>query len=297
MHKPLLIEKSAYAALYIILGLLAFLTLYPFLQVIATSLSSSRAISSGEVFLWPVGWSTQSYRNLIEDGQLFVAMRNTVLVTAVGTCFNIAATVMAAYPLSRRRLLGRNPILMMITFTMLFSGGIIPNFILVKSLGIMNTYWALWLPALVSTYNLFVMKTFYEGLPVELEESASIDGANDLRILGSIILPLSKPILAALTLFYAVNWWNSYFQVLMYITKSDKLTLMVKLLQMIDTTSQNLLNSSQTSGSEGATFQTMVTPEGLRASAIVISIAPILIVYPFLQKYFVKGVLIGSVKG
>lgn len=290
-------EKISYSALYVFLGLMAFLTLYPFLQVIATSFSSSRAISSGEVFLWPVGWDTRSYRNLIEDGQLFAAMKNTVWITLLGTAMNIMATVMAAYPLSRKRLLGRNPVLMMITFTMLFSGGLIPNFILIRTLGIIDTYWALWLPGLLSTYNMFVMKTFFEGLPAEMEESASMDGANDLRVLWSIILPLSRPILAALTLFYAVGWWNSYFNVLMYITSSDKQTLMVKLLQMIDTTAQNLLNASQTSGSEGAAFQAMVTPEGLRAAAIVISITPILVVYPFLQKYFVKGVLIGSVKG
>ena len=289
--------KLTYAIIYLFLAVLAFLTLFPFVNVLATSLSSSRAIMSGEVFLWPKEINFYSFRNLIEDGQLFIAMKNTVVITLVGTFFNIAATVMAAYPLSRRRLKGRNTILMMITFTMLFGGGIIPNFILVKSLGIMNTYWALWLPGLVSTYNFFVMKTFFEGLPTELEESAAIDGANDLLIIWRIILPLSLPIIAALTLFYAVGWWNSYFNVLIYITSSSKLSLMVKLLQMIDTTSQNLLNVNSTNGSEGALMQTMITPEGIRAAAIIISITPILCVYPFLQKYFVKGVLIGSIKG
>ncbi|WP_328803396.1 carbohydrate ABC transporter permease [Paenibacillus silvestris] len=289
--------RLIYGVIYVFLAVLAMLTLFPFIHVLSTSLSSSRAIMSGEVFLWPKEVTFTSFNNLIEDGQLFNAMKNTVLITVVGTSINIVATIMAAYPLSRKRLKGRNVLLMIITFTMLFGGGIIPNYILIKTLGIMNTYWALWLPGLISTYNFFVMKSFFEGLPPELEESAAIDGANDLYIIWKIILPLSMPIIAALTLFYSVTWWNSYMNVLMYITNSGKLSLMVKLLQMIDTTSQSLLNTNATNGSEGASIQTMVTPEGLRAAAIIISVLPILCVYPFLQKYFVKGVLIGSIKG
>ncbi|MFH5184278.1 carbohydrate ABC transporter permease [Paenibacillus sp. TAB 01] len=289
--------RLLYGLLYLFLAFLAVLTLFPFVNVLATSLSGSRAISSGEVFLWPKDVTFASFDNLIQDGQLLVAMKNTVLITVVGTALNIFTTIIAAYPLSRKRLKGRNVLLMLITFTMLFGGGLIPNYILIKTLGIMNTYWALWLPALVSTYNFFVMKTFFENLPSELEESAAIDGANDLVIIWKIILPLSLPIIAALTLFYAVGWWNSYMNVLMYITSSGKQSLMVKLLQMIDTTSQSLLNANATSGGEGATMQTLVSPEGIRAAAIIISVAPILCVYPFLQKYFVKGVLIGSLKG
>ncbi|CAG7656922.1 carbohydrate ABC transporter permease [Paenibacillus allorhizosphaerae] len=289
--------RLLYGLLYAFLAFLAVLTLFPFVNVLATSMSGSRAISSGEVFLWPKDVTFTSFQNLIEDGQLLVAMKNTVIITVVGTALNIASTIMAAYPLSRRRLKGRSFMLMLITFTMLFGGGLIPNYILIKSLGIMNSYWALWLPGLLSTYNFFVMKTFFENLPAELEESASIDGANDLYIIWKIILPLSLPIIAALTLFYAVGWWNSYMNVLMYITSSGKQSLMVKLLQMIDTTSQSLLNAGATNGGEGAAMQTLLSPEGVRAAAIIISVTPILCVYPFLQKYFVKGVLIGSLKG
>ncbi|MEK3913636.1 carbohydrate ABC transporter permease [Paenibacillus sp. FSL H7-0331] len=289
--------RILYGTLYTLMGLLAMMTLFPFIHVLATSMSGSRAVMSGEVFLWPKEINFSSFSNLIDDGQLFKAMQNTVVITVLGTLFNIIATIIAAYPLSRKRLKGRNLILMLITFTMLFGGGLIPNYILIKTLGIMNTYWALWLPGLLSTYNFFVMKTFFENLPAELEESAAIDGANDLFIIWKIILPLSMPIIAALTLFYAVSWWNSYMNVLMFITSSGKLSLMVKLLQMIDTTSQNLLNANATSGGEGATMQNLVTPEGIRAAAIVISVTPILCIYPFLQKYFVKGVLIGSIKG
>ncbi len=278
---------------YTFLGFLSLLALYPFWYVIVSSFSSSRAITAGEVSLWPVEFNAEGYLRLFDDGQLFVAMWNTIVVTLVGTLLNITLTTLAAYPLSRRRLMGRNVLLMFIIFTMLFITGVIPNFILVKSLGLMDSYWSLWLPALISTYNMFVMKTFLEGLPEEIEESAAIDGAGDWRILGQIILPLCKPIMAALSLFYAVGWWNSYFSVLLYITDSTKQTLTLKLYQMILQVNQSLLNNA---GSEGLD-QVMLTPEGIKAAAIVIAVTPILIVYPFLQKHFVKGVLIGSVKG
>jgi putative aldouronate transport system permease protein len=221
-------------------------------------------------------------------------MGNTVIVTLIGTALNILMTILAAYPLSRKRLYGRGPILMFITFTMIFVSGIIPNFILVKNLGLMDSYLALWLPGLISTYNMFVMKSFMEGLPEEIEESASIDGAGNWRILIQIMMPLCKPIIAALSLFYAVGWWNSYFNVMLYINSSKLQTLMLKLYQMIKQVDESLLNSG--AGSEGATT-VILTPEGIKAASVVIAIMPILCVYPFLQKHFVKGVLIGSVKG
>ncbi|WP_227793530.1 carbohydrate ABC transporter permease [Paenibacillus guangzhouensis] len=270
------------------------LTLFPFWYEIVASLSSSRAITSGEVFLWPIEFNTVAYRRLFDDGQLIMAMGNTIIVTIVGTLFNVIMTIMAAYPLSRKRLVGRNGLLLCITISMLFVAGLIPNFILIKSLGLMNSYWAIWLPGLISTYNMFVMKTFMEGLPEEIEESASIDGAGDLRILLQIYLPLCKPILAALSLFYAVGWWNSYFNVMLYITESTKLTVMVKLYQMISLVDSNLLNNM---GGNEALEQVLLTPEALKAAAVVIVVTPILCIYPFLQKHFVKGVLIGSVKG
>jgi putative aldouronate transport system permease protein len=292
--KESLLSRVGMSVNYVILAICSLIALYPFWYEIASSFSSSRAITAGEVSLWPVEFNTEAYKRLFEDGQLFISMRNTVLVTIVGTVLNMTLTVLAAYPLSRRRLMGRNGLLMFITFTMLFVSGVIPNFILVKSLGLMDTYWALWLPALISTYNMFVMKTFMEGLPEEVMESAAIDGAGDWRILAQIVLPLCKPIMAALSLFYAVGWWNSYFHVLLYITKSTLHTLTLKLYQMIMQVDQNLLES--VGGSEGVAEVTM-TPEGIKAAAIVIAVTPILIVYPFLQKHFVKGVLIGSVKG
>ena len=274
-----------------VLALFAAATVFPFLNIIATSFSGSRAISAGEVLLWPVDYNTQTYRNVIDDGQLIVAMKNTVLITVVGTLLNMVFTVLAAYPLSKPRLKGRSVLLQGVLFTMLFGGGMIPHFLLINSLGLVNTYWAIWLPALVSVYNMFVMKSFFEGLPAEVEESAAMDGANEWVVLFRIILPLSMPVIAALTLFYAVGWWNSYMNVLIYIRSTDKMSLMVKLYQMIDLVSPEMLRSG-----EGVT-ERMITPEGVRAASIVFSIMPILCVYPLLQKHFVKGVLLGSVKG
>ncbi|MDF2926822.1 MAG: transporter permease [Paenibacillaceae bacterium] len=277
---------------YLILGLLSLITLYPFWYEIAASFSSSRAITAGEVYIWPVEFNVESYKRLFQDGQLIDSMGNTLVVTLVGTAINIFMTILAAYPLSRKRLYGRGPLLMFITFTMVFVTGIIPNFILIKSLGFMDSYWALWLPGMISTYNMFVMKSFMEGLPDEIEESASIDGAGNWRILVQIMIPLCKPILAALSLFYAVGWWNSYFNVMLYITSSNLQTLMLKLYQMIKQVDPSLLESGGDTASA-----VMLTPEGIKAAAVVIAITPILCVYPFLQKHFVKGVLIGSVKG
>lgn len=169
-------ERVPRLLLYLFLAIGTFSTLFPFLNVLAVSLSSGEAIRAGNVSIWPRHFTWDAYRNLIDDGQLFVAMKNTVVMTVVGTSLNMLVTIMAAYPLSKMDLRGRGPVLGMIIFTMLFSGGLIPQFLLIKSLGLMNTYWSLWLSGLISTYNLFVLKTFFEGLPTELEESASIDG-------------------------------------------------------------------------------------------------------------------------
>lgn len=276
---------------YLFLAVCAFTTMFPFANVIMVSLSSSRAINAGEVFLWPIEFNLDAYIKLLDDGQLIAAMINSTYITVIGTVLNMTFTIMAAYPLSKSGLKGRNTMLMAILFTMLFSGGLIPNFLLISSLGLVNSYWALWLPALISAYNMFVMKTFFEGLPEELEESATVDGAGQFTILRKIVLPLSKPVLAALTLFYAVGWWNNYMNVLIYIRSSDKVSLTVKLYQMIQTISPELLR-----GGEGISQMT-ITPEGIRAAAVVFAIVPILCVYPFLQKHFIKGVLLGSVKG
>lgn len=276
---------------YFFLTLAAFVTIFPFLNIIATSFSSSRAILGQEVMLWPVDFNVDAYVNIIKDGTIFLALKNTVIITIGGTILSMLATIAIAYPLSRKRLRGRSIFLKLIVFTMMFNGGLIPTFLLIKTLNLVDNYLGLWLVGLVSTYNFFVMKTFFEGIPDSLEESAIIDGASNLTILVRIILPLSKPMLATLILFYAVGNWNAYFNVMIYITTPEKQSVMVKLMQMVKNADPSLL------AIEGASSQINITPEGMRAAAIVVSTVPIMLFYPFVQKYFVQGVMLGAVKG
>ncbi|MGI5893891.1 MAG: carbohydrate ABC transporter permease [Candidatus Merdivicinus sp.] len=278
---------------YIFITAFTICALYPFINVIATSFSSSRAVSSGEVNLIPIEFNLDAYDQLLLDGQIFRAIKNTIILTGFGTLINLVATTLAAYTLSKKRLFGRGFFIGMIVFTMLFSGGMIPDFILMKSLNLIDSYTGLWLQGLISTYNMIVMKTFFEALPISLEEAASIDGANDATILFRIILPLSIPIMATMVLFYAVGWWNSYMGPMLYLSSTAKYPLMLTLKQMLDTAQQ--ITIAQESG-EGLT-QTLIAPETFKAATIVVSTLPIICVYPFLQKYFVKGVMVGSVKG
>ena len=280
------------ALLHAFLVLCATIALFPFLNVIAISLSGSRAIMSGEVFLWPVDFTADAYKNLINDGQLFKAFGNSALITAVGTALNMVMTIMAAYPLSKRNLLGGRVMMSLIVFTMLFNGGLIPSFLLVKNLGIMDSFAALWLPAAISVYNMIIMKSFFENIPQSLIEAAQIDGANDIYILIRLVLPLSMPVIATLSWFYCVRWWNNYLNAMIYITSGSKLPITVKLVQMISNFNDTLLT-----GGEGVSLESRLIPEAVKSAAIVIATAPMLIVFPFLQKYFVKGVMIGSVKG
>jgi putative aldouronate transport system permease protein len=221
-------------------------------------------------------------------------MKNTVLLTVVGTALCMISTILCAYALSKKRLMGRSFVMGLIVFTMMFGGGMIPSFLLIRSLGLMDSYWALWLGGLQSTYNMIVLRTFFQTIPDSLEEAAQIDGANDPYILARIVLPLSGAALATITLFYAVGWWNTYFNAMMYITSSPKQTLMVKLRQMLDAM-QVLAAQAEGGVSEGAGM-TNIAGETFKAATILVSMLPIMCVYPFLQKYFTKGVMIGSVK-
>ncbi|MBR4442701.1 MAG: carbohydrate ABC transporter permease [Clostridia bacterium] len=283
-----------YAFNYILVTLVVMTMLFPLLNIIAMSFSSERAIMSNEVNIFPVEFTANTYVQVVKRTQIFRAMKNTVILTIVGTAINMFMTVCGAYALSKQRLAGRKAILMLITFTMLFGAGLIPNFILIKNLGLMNTYWALWLPGAISTYNMFVMKTFFSGIPASLEESAYIDGANDIRILISIILPLSLPALATITLFYAVGWWNAYFSLILYVNVSSKKALQQILHDLIN--ASGVVDQLQMADSNDAIMQPIAT-ESIKAVAIIIATMPIMCVYPFLQKYFTKGVLIGAIKG
>lgn len=285
-------EAAFYIINYIFLGICVIITLVPFATIIAKSFSSSEAIESGKVFLMPVEPNIRAYKNLIADGQLLHSMKNSIVIMTVGTMLNIFFTTLAAYALSKKRLAGGTFVMKLMTFTMIFSGGTIPNFILVRSLGLMDTYGALWLPGLIAVYNLIVMKTSFSQLPESLEEAAKIDGASDPVIFFKIMLPLSLATIATIALFYAVQWWNEYMTGMIYINTSSKMPLQVKLRQMIVSATQTNLTEG-----DGETSKEKLAAEAVQAAAMVISTIPMLCIYPFLQKYFVKGVMIGAVKG
>ena len=276
-------EKVFYFFNYIIVTLIMLTMLFPLLNIISTSFSSERAVVSDEVTFYPVEFTTHTYVQVMKTTPIFMALKNTVILTLVGTAISMFCTICTAYALSKKRLFGRTAFLAMITFTM----------ILIKNLQLMNTYWAIWLPGAISTWNMLVMKTFFSALPDSLEESAVIDGANDLRILVSIVLPLSVPSIATITLFYAVGYWNSYMNMILYVSKSD-----LKVLQQV----LNDVISSTTALNQQATLDSAdvaqpMASESVKSAAIVIATVPIMCVYPFLQKYFVKGVMIGAIKG
>lgn len=285
-------EKVFYAVNYFILALIGCSCLLPIIHIFALSGSGSDAIISGKVGLWPVEGTWSAYTNLFKGTHVGTAIRNSFIITIVGTALNLIFTVFAAYPLSKKYFYARRFFTLAIVFTMLFTAGLIPTYLLVKSLGLVGNYWSLWLPGLVSVYNLLLMRTFFENLPEELEDSARMDGCGEYRLILSIVIPLSLPVIATVGLFYGVAHWNAFFNVLIYINDSSKHNLSVLVQNMIR--SQSLLaEMSQLNPEEF----TKLTPESIKSAGIVIMTLPMLIIYPFLQKYFVKGALIGSVKG
>ena len=265
-------------------------TLYPFLYVLSMSLSDQGAVLRQEVWLFPKGLNLHSYEKVFADPAIWTAYGNTLFYTIAGTILNVFMTCMMAYPLSRKQFWGRNTISMLVVFTMLFSGGMIPNFLLIKNLGLYNTRWALILPGAISAYNLFLARTYFSGLPDSLVESASIDGATEATILRKIIVPLSMPIIAVLTLFYAVGHWNSYFNALLYIPDIKKQPLQMFLVKLL-VLEQDLMAEGGADALE-LTLQAMQT----KYATIIVVILPILCVYPFLQKYFTQGVMVGAIK-
>jgi putative aldouronate transport system permease protein len=274
---------------YTILTIIVIICLYPFLNVIAYSLSSNRAVLSGKVTFFPIEFQLDAYKDILHRGQIWTAMGTTILVTILGTSIGLILTIFAAYALSKDKLKGRKWMTWLILFTMYFSGGIIPTFLVVKNLGMFNHLTSLYLPSSVSVFNFIVMRTFFREIPKSLEEAAHLDGASDVQILTRIVLPLSLPIIATIGLFYAVSYWNDYFSALIYIQSPEKFTLQLRL--------RSLLYADElgAAGSEGLGSQVMA--ESLKMACIVVGTIPILIVYPWLQKYFVKGVMLGAVKG
>ena len=276
---------------YILLLVLAFVCLYPFLNVIAYSLSGYNAVLSGKVTFYPIDFTLSAYQQILGKTQIWNSMRTTVLVTLMGTGLSLILTVFASYALSRNDLPGRKFLTGMILFTMYFGGGMIPTFLVVKGVGLYDTLGALFITLAVYVFNFIVMRTFFRNLPESLEEAARIDGASYMQVLVKIVLPLSLPIIATIGLFYAVGYWNTYFDALLYIQDPNKYTLQLRLRSLLF--GEELNNSGVNLEGLG----TQVMTQSLKMATVAVSTIPILIVYPWLQKYFVKGVMVGSVKG
>lgn len=270
------------------LSLLSLSMLYPFVYMTAVSLSDSAAVLRNEVTVIPKGFTLFSYKAVLSDINVLRGYRNTILYVVLGTAIALALTALTAYPLSRKGLIFGKSVTLMIVFTMLFSGGIIPTFLVVRSLGIMDTIWAMVLPGALSAWFLFVMRTFFMGIPNELIESGKMDGLNDFGVLLRIVLPLSRSALATISLFVAVGLWNNFMYALLYLRSENLFPLQVIIRRLLET---GLLTGQMNGGDEE------MVDQGLKFTTIMVGTLPILLVYPFLQKYFVKGVLIGSVKG
>lgn len=265
-------------------------TLVPVIHVISISFSSSNAINRGLVSLWPVEFSLNAYNAIFETGRVMRAFGNSVYYTVLGTAINMLLTTMMAYPLSRSYLTFRKFYNVLILIPMFFGGGLIPTFLNIRNLGMYDTVWAIVLPGAISSWNLIIMRTFFMSLPIELEESAQLDGANEFTIFGKIILPLSMASLATITLFYAVGHWNSWFNAMIYFKNSSSYPLQTILRSIV-------IENQMSEEIQMDEIANPVSAEGIKYSTLVISMVPMMVVYPFIQKYFVKGVMIGSLKG
>ncbi len=274
--------------------IITLIILLPLIFIVSASFSSSEAVIAGEVSLWPVDFSLQGYQTIFEHKKVWDGFANSLFYTFFGTIFNVFMTIIAAYPLSRQDLVGRRVITFAFIFTMLFSGGLIPTYMIVRDLGLINTRWAMILPTGIGPFNLLITITFFRTtIPPELIEAARIDGASDFRTFRSIVLPLARPIIAVLALFYAVNThWNTYFMALIYLKDQELFPLQLVLREILI---QNSIDASMLVDTED-----LVAREGLREllkySLIVVASVPVMILYPFVQRHFVKGMMIGSVK-
>ena len=281
------------AGVYFFLFIILLIVLYPLVYVISSSFSSPAAVSSGRVWLWPVDVSLRGYQVALGNPQIITGYANSLYYTFFGTLISVALTVLVAYPLSRRGLYGRGAIMIFITFTMIFYGGLIPTYLVVKNLGLLNTRWALLIPQAVAAWQVIITRTFFQvTIPDELAEAAELDGCSDLRFLWSIVLPLSKPILAVLVLMYAVGQWNAYFDALLYLKSADLQPLQLVLRSIL------ILNATASGSMDAATMvERQQMADLLKYALIVVGSLPVLLIYPFAQLYFVRGMLIGSIKG
>lgn len=276
---------------YSVLVLASVIAMFPIFYVISASLVTSEEMLTKKIILIPTKITFSAYQYLLSSDVIIKSIGVSIFITLVGTAINMFMTVLTAYPLSKKYMRGNKIFSLMIVFTMLFNGGMIPTYLVVTALKLTNTYWALWLPGAISAFNLILAKNFFYQLPSEIEEAAKIDGCNEFGILFKIVLPLSGPILATLTLFYAVSNWNAWFNSLLYINDMNKWPIMIWLRQIV------LLSSGGFSDATAVSDAVAVPPQNISYATIVFATIPVLMVYPFLQKYFAKGALVGGVKG
>ena len=287
-------DRIFYAIVTVVISLFTITVLYPILFVIASSFSSGEAVSSGKVVLWPVDFSLDGYRAVLKNKNIGMGYINTIEYTVVGTAVNLAITMLCAYPMSRRDMPLRKTLTFIFCFTMYFGGGLIPSYLLNKNIGLINTFWVMIIPGAMSVYNMIIARTSIStNIPNELLEAATLDGCSDFGFFVRIVLPLSKAIMAVLTLYYAVGHWNNYFSAMIYLNDRDKQPLQIILREILVA---GRVESEMMGDAESYAAYAQLA-DLLKFSLIMVSTVPIMCVYPFIQKYFVKGVMIGSLKG
>ena len=282
-----------FQAVIVALGVvLMILVAYPLYFTVIASFSKPEDVLMGRVILWPRNISFESYKMVVAERDIWMGYGNTILYTVLGTAVNMILTTMMAYPLSCRETPWRAPLTFIASFTMLFSGGLIPTYLLVRQLGLYDTIWAMILPTGITTYNMLVMKSFFQSsIPIELKEAAHLDGCNDLRTLLLVVLPLSGPIMAVMVLFYAVAHWNEYFNALIYLRNRSLMPLQVILREIL------LQNQELAAGDGTGLYERMMAAETMKYAIIIIASVPVICLYPLVQRHFVKGVMVGAIKG
>lgn len=276
-----------------LLFILLLLVLYPLIFVVSASISNPLLVANGDLWLFPKELTLIGYQKVFQNRDILTGYLNTIMYTTVGTLINLFLTTLGAYPLSRRDFYGKNVIMFFLVFTMFFSGGLIPTYLVIKNLNMLNTFWALVIPNAVAVFNLIIMRSFFQSnIPREIEEAAEIDGCSDFQILRRIVLPLSTPIIAVMILFYSVGHWNAYFDALIYLTDREKFPLQLILREILI---QNSMDEMTGSGESMA--QQVMYAQSIKYAVVIVANLPVLLLYPFLQKYFVQGIMVGAVKG
>lgn len=285
-------DRAFTAVIAVVVGLIMLLTIYPLYIVVISSFSAPMEVISGHVWLLPQGFSGEGYRRVFQNSDIFMSYKNTIIYTVLGTAVSLFFTLSAAYPLSRKKLYGRTGLMLLFTFTMFFKGGMIPTYLTVKGLGLYNNIWVMVLMGSLSIYNMIVARTFLQNtIPNEIYEATEMDGANDIQVFFQIVLPLSMPILAVLSLFYAVGIWNNYFTGLIYLKSRSLYPLQLVLREILVTDTSDMTDTLEVN------MNKLLVQESVKYCVIVVSSVPMLVLYPFLQRFFAKGVMIGAIKG